>query len=99
MLPQGSVEAFDQRLSVERFGQQTNRSEFPHSRTDGLVGEGRNENEWHALPPGEQEGLQLDTAHGRHLDVGNHARSVAEVGRPQELLGRRKRVDYVSKRA
>jgi len=99
MLPQGSVEAFDQRLSVERFGQQTNRSEFPHSRTDGLVGEGRNENEWHALPPGEQEGLQFDTAHGRHLHVRNHARCVVEVGRPQELLGRRKRMDHVSKRA
>jgi hypothetical protein len=96
---QGSVEAFDQRLSVEWFGQKTNRSGFPHSRTDILVGEGRNENEWHALPPGEQEGLQFDTAHGRHSHVRNHARCVAEVGRPQEFLGRRKCMDDVSKRA
>jgi hypothetical protein len=51
------------------------------------------------LPPGEQEGLHLDTAHSRHLDVGNHERCVVEVGRPQELLGRRKCIDDISKRA
>jgi hypothetical protein len=30
----------------------------------------------------EQEGWQLDAAHGRHLDIRNHARRVAEVRRP-----------------
>jgi hypothetical protein len=94
-----SVKTFDQRLSVERLGQQANRSGFLHSRTDGLVGEGRNENERHALLPVAQEGLQFDTAHYRHLDVGNHAGCVIEVGRLQEFLGRRKRMHDVPKRA
>jgi hypothetical protein len=96
---QGSVEAFDQSSSVEGLGQQTNCSGFQHSRADGLVGEGCNENKWNTAPPGEQEGLHFDAAHGRHLDVGNHARCVVEVGRPQELLGRRKCMDDISKRA
>src|ERR1700719_170428 len=87
MPPQGSVEAVDQSNSVERLGQEGNCSGLQHSRTDGLFGEGRDEDEWHAVPLGKQEGLQLDTAHGRHLDIRNHARRIVEVGRSQELLG------------
>jgi hypothetical protein len=95
---QGSVEAFDQSQSVEGLGQETNCSGLYRSRTDGLFREGCDENEWHVVPPGEQEGLQLDAAHGRHLDVRNHAGRVVEAGRLQELLGRRKCMDGVSER-
>src|SRR5580700_8610403 len=60
--------------------------------------QGRVEYEWHEVPLGKQEGLQFDTAHGRHLDIRNHARRVVEVGRPQEVLGRSKGMDGVSQR-
>src|SRR6267378_1003159 len=56
-------------------------------RTNPLIGEGREENEWHAVPLGKQVGLQLDAAHAGHLDICNHTREVIEAVRPQELFG------------
>jgi transposase len=72
MPPQGRVEAFDQTLSVEGFGQETNCSGFPRSCSDGFFGECCDENERHRVPLREQSFLQVDTAHGRHLDIRNH---------------------------
>jgi hypothetical protein len=37
-------------------------------------------------------------AHGRHLNIRNNAGCVAEVGRPQEVLGRRKCMHGVTER-
>jgi hypothetical protein len=47
---------------------------------------------------GKQVGLQFDTAHRRHLNIGYHTRGVIEVGRPQELFARRECMDDVAKR-
>ncbi len=52
---QGSVEAVDQSNSVERLGQEGNCSGLQRSRTDSLFGEGRDEDEWHAVSMRPQE--------------------------------------------
>ena len=96
---QSGVEAFDQSFSVEGFGQETGRSRLPSSRAHALDGEGRDENERHAVSLGKQVGLQLDTAHCRHLNVCYHTRGVVQVGRPQELFRRRECMDDVPKRS
>src|SRR5439155_23470045 len=88
----------DQGRTAEGLGQETSCSVLQRSRADSLFGERRDENERHAASLGAQEGLQLDTAHGRHLDIRNHARRVIQVGRAQELGGRRECINGVSKR-
>jgi hypothetical protein len=95
---QSGVEAFDQSFSVEGLGQETGRSRLRSSRACALDGEGRDENERHAVSLGQQVGLQLDTAHCRHLHICYHTRGVIQVGRPQELFGRRECMDDVPKR-
>lgn len=95
---QGGIEAFDQSLSVERFGQEANCSDLQRSGADGLFGERRDENERQEAALSGQEALQLETAHGWHLDIRNHARRVIQARRMQELLGRCKCMDGVSER-
>jgi len=96
---QSGIEAFDQSFSGEGLGQETGRSRPRSSRPSALDGEGRDEDERHAVSLGKQVGLQLDTAHCRHLNVCYHARGVVQVGRPQELFGRRECMDDVPKRS
>ena len=73
--------------SIERLSQVTNRPGPKRLRTNPLIGEGREENERHAVPLGKQVGLQLDAAHAGHLDICNHTREVIEAVRSQELFG------------
>lgn len=98
MPPQSRVEAFDQSFPVEGLGQETSCSRLQRSRANALNWKSRNENERHAMSLGEQVGLQFDTAHCWHLDICNHARRAIQLGRPQELFGRRKCMDDVPKR-
>jgi hypothetical protein len=95
---QGCVEAFDQRFSAERLGQETGRSCLQRSRARAFSGEGRDENERHAVSLSKQAGLQFNTAHCRHLNIRYHTRRVIQLGRSQELFGRRKCVDDVPNR-
>ena len=95
---QSGVEAVDQSFFGEGFGQETGRSRLQSSRASVLDGESRDENEWHAASLGKQVGLQLETAHRRHLNICYDARGVIEVRRPQELLGRCECMNDVSKR-
>jgi hypothetical protein len=44
-------------------------------------------------------GQKVQAAHGGHLDIRNDTGRPVEVGRLQELLGRRKCVDRVTMRA
>jgi hypothetical protein len=71
---QSGVEAFDQSFSVEGLGQETGRSRLHSLRARALDGEGRDENERHAVSLGQQVGLQLDPAHCRHLHICYHTR-------------------------
>jgi hypothetical protein len=87
MLLQGSLETLDKAVPVEGLGQVTNRPGPKRLRTNPLIGEGREENERHAVALGKQVGLQLDAAHAGHLDICNHTREVIEAVRPQELFG------------
>ena len=87
MLLQGGLETLDKAVPVEGFGQVANRPGPERLRTNALVGERRDENERHAVPLGEQVGLQLDAAHAGHLDICNHTPEVIEAVRPQELFG------------
>ncbi len=81
MLFQGSLETLDKAIPVEGLGQVTNRPGPKRLRTNPLIGEGREENERHAVALGNQVGLQLDTAHAGHLHIRNHTREVIEVVR------------------
>ena len=87
LLLQGSLETLDKAVPVEGLGQVTNRPGPKRLGTNPLIGEGREENERHAVPLGKQVGLQLDAAHAGHLDICNHTREVIEAVRPQELFG------------
>jgi hypothetical protein len=92
---QRGAEALDQGRSGKRLAQEANCSGFQRPGADALIGEGRDENERRTVTLGAQKDEQIQTAHGRHLHIRNHARRVIQVGRPQELLGRRKCVDDV----
>ena len=94
----GSRKTVDQRRSGEGLGQEANCPGLQHSGADALFREGRDENERHTGTLGAHEHQQLHAAHNRHLHIRNHARRVIQVGRSQELLGRRKCMDRVSMR-
>jgi hypothetical protein len=93
---QSCVKAFDQRFAAERLGQETRR--FCVQRSRAFNGEGRDENERHAVSLSKQAGLQFNTAHCRHLNIRYHTRRVIQLGRSQELFGRRKCMDDVPNR-
>ena len=65
VLLQGGLETLDKAVPVEGLSQVANRPGPKRLRTNPLVGEGREENERHAVPLGKQVGLQLDAAHAR----------------------------------
>jgi hypothetical protein len=87
MLLQGGLETLDKAVPIEGLSQVANRPGAKRLCTNPLVGEGREENERHAVPVGKQVGLQLDAAHAGHLDICNHTREVVGAVRPQELFG------------
>ena len=95
---QGGAEAFDQGGCGEWLGQEANCSGLQRSGADALIGEGRDENERHTVTLGVHQRQQLHAVHNRHLHIRNHTRRVIQMGRPQELLGRRKCMDRVSMR-
>jgi hypothetical protein len=92
------VEAFGQSFAVEWLGQETGCSRLQRSRANDLNGKSRDQNERHAMSLGAQVGLQFDTAHCSHLNICNHARRAIQLGRPQELFGRRKWMGDVPER-
>lgn len=96
---QGGIETCDQGFPVERLGQVADRPGLQGSHAIALDGEGGDENERQAVSPGKQVGLQFEAAHGRHSDIRYHARCVTQLGRSQELLGRREAMDGVAKRS
>jgi hypothetical protein len=98
MCLQRGAEALDQGRSRKGLAQETNRSGLQRPGADALIGEGRDENERRTVTLGAHKDEQVQTAHGRHLYVGNHTRRVIQVGRLQELLGRRKCMDPVAVR-
>ena len=88
MLLQRSLKTLDKAVPVEGLRQVANRAGPKRLRTNPLIGEGREENERHAVPLSKQVGLQIDAAHAGHLDICNHTREVIEAVRSQELFGR-----------
>ena len=95
---QGGIEAVNQGFSGEGLGQETGRSRLDGSHACVVDGEGSDENEGYAVSLGKQMGLQLETVHRRHLNIGYHARGVIQVRRPQEFLGRSECMNDVSER-
>jgi hypothetical protein len=69
MVLQGGLETFDKTLPVDGLSQIANRAGFQRMDTNSLVGKGREENEWHAVPMGQQVRSQLDATHAGHLDI------------------------------
>jgi hypothetical protein len=95
---QSCVKAFDQRFSAKRLGQETRRFCVQRSRARAFNREGRDENERHAVSLSKQAGLQFNTAHCRHLNIRYHTRRGIQLGRSQELFGRRECMDDVPNR-
>jgi hypothetical protein len=96
---QGRIEALDQGLSAEGLVQKAYRSGLHRPRPNALFVEGCDENDRHAVTLGNQEALQLDTAHARHLNVRDHARRIVHTWRLEKICGGRKRADGEPKRA
>jgi hypothetical protein len=70
------IETFNQDLPVDGLAQETYCPGLHRSRPNVLFVEGRDENNGRAVTLGNQQALQLDTAHARHLHVSNHARRI-----------------------
>jgi hypothetical protein len=87
--------AIDQSRSGEGLGQEANRPRLQGSGTSGLVGEGGDEYERHAVTLGAHFRQELQSAHARHLHIGDHARGVIQASRLQEVLCGRVRLDRV----
>ena len=96
---QGSFDAIDQGGSSEGLGQEANGSGLQRAGADALFGEGRDKDKRRIAPLGAHMDQKVQAAHNGHLHIRNDTRQVVQVGRLQELLGRRKRTDRVSMRA
>lgn len=77
---QRGFQAFDQDLSVEWFAQEAGCSRFQRPVAIAFDGKRRDEDEGKARTFGEQVGLQIEPAHGRHSDIGYHAGCLVELG-------------------
>src|SRR3984893_12980647 len=92
---QRGVEAFHQGGAGKGLAQEASCAGLQRSGADALIREGRYEDERRTITLGAQKDQQVQTAHGRHLDIRNHTRRVIQVDRLQELLGRCKCMDEV----
>ncbi len=99
MLIQSAFDAVDQDQSGEGLGQEANGSGLQCAGADALIGEGRDENKWRVITPGSHMREKVQTAHSGHLHIRNDTQRVVQLGRPQEVLGRCKRMDHISMRA
>src|SRR5882672_8952556 len=96
---QGSFDAVDQDGPREGLGQEANGAGLQRPGADTFVGESRDKDKRRIAPLGAHMHQKVQAAHNGHLHIRNDARQVVQVGRLQELLGRRKRTDRVSMRA
>jgi hypothetical protein len=92
------AEAINQSRSGEGLGQEANCSRLQRAGAGALVREGCDENERHAITLMAHRSYEFQAAHTRHLHIRNHARRVIQIGRLQEVLGRRKCLDSVPMR-
>jgi hypothetical protein len=92
------VEALDKTVLFDGLGQVADRSSPKRSRTDALIRESSDEDERQTAPLDKRVSLQLNAAHAGHVDIRNNTRGVAQVARPQEILGRGECMDNVPER-
>ena len=95
---EGSGEAVHQGGCGEGLGQEGDCSGPQRPGADALIREGRDENERHKVTLAAHERQQVQAAQDRHLHIRNHTGGVIHIGRPQELLGRRKCMNRVPMR-
>jgi hypothetical protein len=70
---QGAFDTVDQNGASEGLGQKANGPTLDRSGADALIGEGRNEDEWHLIIPASHIRQKVQTAHSRHLHIRNDA--------------------------
>jgi len=97
-LTEGCLDAVDQRRRGIWLGQETNGSGPQRAGADAVFGKCGDKDKRRVVAPGTHMGQQVQPAHARHLHIRNDARRRVQVGRSQELLGRRKCLDRVAKR-
>jgi hypothetical protein len=84
-----SIYALYQRLFLEGFAQERDRSGIQCTGPVSFLGKRRYENDRRVEPVIPQTDLQIETAHARHLHVRDQARCLSDATGFQELLGGR----------
>jgi hypothetical protein len=95
---QSGGEAVDQGGGGEGLGQEANGPGVQCLGSDALIGKGRDEDERDNMTLAAYDRHELRAAHNRHLHIRDHTRRVIQLGRPQELRGRRKSMGRVAMR-
>jgi hypothetical protein len=76
---QCEIDAFNECGWLERLAQKAKGAAFKRMRLDALVGESADENNRNAVALRAQQVLQLDSRHGRHLDVHDQTAGTRQV--------------------
>ena len=98
VLFQRGMQMLDQEATIEGLVQETNRSALKRALPNILFRKGANKNKRQAMAHSAQMRLQLYTAHGRHLDVSNHARRIFQLRRLEKGFGRGENMNRISQR-
>src|SRR5882672_11266870 len=92
------IEAADDRVAVDRLAEEAYGSRGLGSPANPFLRESRNEDDGDAAVTCVQLGLQIQSAHARHLDIDDQARRVMQAGRCQEVLGGREDAGAIAER-
>jgi hypothetical protein len=84
--PQCGIEAFDERMTVDRLAEEGDGTGRLCTLADSLFGKGGNEDDRYVRTAHGQRVLEFHSAHPGHLHVRNDARGIIQLGRGQELL-------------
>jgi hypothetical protein len=93
------LDTSDQVGCSKGLGEETNGSGPQRAVADAVLREGRDKNKRRLVTLGPHMRKKFQPAHAGHLHISNDTGRIVQVGRLQELLGRRKCMDQVSMRA
>jgi len=88
---QSLVDALHHEVAVERLPQVCDGTRRIDLTMNPFIGKSGHENDRNFTSQFQEPRLQFGTCHPGHLDVGDQARCVVQMGRPQELFSRAKR--------
>lgn len=92
---QRNLQACDQRWRGKRFCKKTDRARLDGASTDCFIGEGRDKYERRVMAEAAHMPEKIKSVHARHLDIGDHAGSIAQFRRVEKFISGDKGVDDV----